>query len=120
MTAAATADGGWHHYGLTYDGARWNLYVDGGLVLDGADALDTAAAIDFQVGRGWRPSDYYFEGAVDDLRLIAGVRDGAESTRGPRRPTTVHFGTDGGREGSLPRRHLGAERAEPTSLARPP
>ena len=78
-TASIAADSSWHHAAVTYDGATWNLYLDG--ALDGTLAVNrvpnpltnviTAVGSSLQTG-GLTPTSTaggFFAGAVDEVRI---------------------------------------------------
>jgi len=69
-------DGQWHHVAGTYDGTRYNLYVDG--ILD--DSMDASGSIDtwdgyfFCIGAHYKKDDErdprrFFDGLIDDVRI---------------------------------------------------
>ncbi len=69
-------DGQWHHVAGTYDGASYNLYVDG--ILDGS--MDASGSIDtwdgyfFCIGAHYKKGDErdprrFFDGLIDDVRI---------------------------------------------------
>lgn len=69
-------DGQWHHVAGTYDGASYNLYVDG--ILDGS--MDASGAINtwdgyfFCIGAHYKKGDErdprrFFDGLIDDVRI---------------------------------------------------
>ena len=73
-TAVIAADSTWHHAAATYDGATWNLYLDG--VLDGtlavnrpANALTNALTSVGSARTTAGAASGYFAGVVDEVRV---------------------------------------------------
>lgn len=77
-TLLALADGQWHFIAATFNPASdsTKLYVDGALRSNEQIALGTftAGSIPFELGRhfrtGWGQPDYYFPGALDEVRVF--------------------------------------------------
>ena len=78
LTIAAAADGGWHHYCLTYDGTSWSLYFDGLLEQSSAEELNTGEDRNLKVGCrsvvGSTAADC-LEGRIDDLYVYESALD---------------------------------------------
>src|SRR6266545_4856787 len=74
-TGVIAADNSWHHAAATYDGATWNLYLDGNL--DGTLAVNrtanTATAVTTAIGTSLNANAPitaagFFAGTVDEVR----------------------------------------------------
>jgi endonuclease/exonuclease/phosphatase family metal-dependent hydrolase len=80
-TGANTHDGMWHHLVAQYTGSALQVYVDG--VLVGQAAASGAIAYNlgtgFHLGRhGQGSPDYYFNGAIDHVRVYGRALSAAE------------------------------------------
>jgi hypothetical protein len=84
-TGVIAADNTWHHVAATYDGATWNLYLDGnldGTLLVGATRPpNTATAVTTAVGTSMNSSGTaagFFAGTVDEVRIWSVARTQAQ------------------------------------------
>ncbi|HYM53160.1 MAG TPA: LamG-like jellyroll fold domain-containing protein, partial [Candidatus Dormibacteraeota bacterium] len=78
-TGVIAADGAWHHAAATYDGATWNLFLDG--ILDGTLAVGRAAnasnTVRTAVGTALTTASAasgFFAGVVDEVRIWSVAR----------------------------------------------
>lgn len=80
---AQVKDGLWHHIAATKTAANIKLYVDGAVVLDEPTtaAIDYKYGTDLVVGRhGTGDDQFYFNGAIDELRVWSAPRTDAQIT----------------------------------------
>jgi hypothetical protein len=84
--------GVWHHVAATYDGATWNLYLDGNLEATLAVNEPASAASDARVAFASALDSNgaaagYFDGAIDEVRIWSYARSASE-IQGALRQTT--------------------------------
>lgn len=77
VDASATADDGWHHLCLRYDGTHWAFFVDGLLLHEQAAALDTGSTYPLQLGM--RPNNILpLTGSLDELYVYSDALTAAD------------------------------------------
>ena len=87
-SAGELTPGAWHHVAMTYDGASFNLYIDG--VLDSAHPMSiTPCQGTGPVMFGWGGSVYSpFDGALEEARIWSVARTETEIREGMHRTMT--------------------------------
>ncbi|GAG36629.1 unnamed protein product, partial [marine sediment metagenome] len=64
----AFADGNWHHYANTYDGAYMRMYLDGEEI-ESTEKTGTISGLSSLIIGRYDGTGYYFDGILDELRV---------------------------------------------------
>lgn len=98
-SAGTTVAGGtvalntWTHVAVVQSGSTLTLYANGTSVASGGAPLSGSLAGAFRIGRGRATSSNYFNGRIDEFRIIKGV---ARYTANFTPPAAAFLDTDGG------------------------
>jgi hypothetical protein len=72
-TAAGNVSSGWHHVALSYDGTVYRCFIDGSQTLSVAGVMTRQTNSHLRVGAYQNGVLPFFQGLIDELRIVQGT-----------------------------------------------